>query len=311
MKRKIVKILIVCAFVIAACCSCRGGECEHKNVAESLPQPPTCTETGVGAGKYCADCGKIIEEGESVPALGHTPAYDLTVQPTCTEDGATGDSRCTVCGEILKKSEVIPAKGHSAVVDPGRKATCTENGITDGAHCRDCGELLQEQRTDPIKAHEYVDGVCKNCGGVYRISEGLEYKLNADSAGYTVIGAGSCKDTEIVIPSDRNGKPVTAIGVRAFRYCSAVRVTLPDSITRIEGGAFAGCTKLAVINIPAGVTYIGAGAFEDCGALAAVNISNGIVEIGNGAFSGCSGLESISIPDSVTSIGERAFCFCV
>ena len=49
-------------------------------------------------------------------------------------------------------------------------------------------------------------------------------------------------------------------------YCgSAADITLPDGVTAIAGGAFAGHTELEHVVIPAGVTAIGSGAFDRSG----------------------------------------------
>ena len=63
--------------------------------------------------------------------------------------------------------------------------------------------------------------------------------------------------------------------------------TIPNSVTSIEGWAFAWCVNLTIITIPDSVT-----------------------SIGDKAFFYCSSLESITIPDSVTSIGEDVFEAC-
>lgn len=70
-------------------------------------------------------------------------------------------------------------------------------------------------------------------------SEGLEYELNDDGKGYTVSGKGTCKDTNLIIPSTYNNLPVTSIGDSAFFGCTnLVNIRLPDSITSIGNYAF-------------------------------------------------------------------------
>lgn len=92
-------------------------------------------------------------------------------------------------------------------------------------------------------------------------------------------------DTEIVIPSEYNGKPVGE--VRHFWCDNLESVTIPDSVTKIGWQGFSGCTKLKN-----------------------VSIGNGVKEIGEQAFGGCTALESIVIPDNVITIGEYAFDQC-
>lgn len=62
--------------------------------------------------------------------------------------------------------------------------------------------------------------------------------------------------------------------------------------------------------IPESVKKIDEGAFKICTSLKSVVIPNSVTEIGAGAFRGCSSLTNITIPESVMSIGERAFNGC-
>ncbi|MDE5744783.1 MAG: leucine-rich repeat protein, partial [Paramuribaculum sp.] len=63
------------------------------------------------------------------------------------------------------------------------------------------------------------------------------------------------------------------------------------------------------ITIPNSVTSIGGGAFAGTG-LTSITIPNSVTSIGTYTFSGCSGLTSITIPNSVTSIDDCAFLEC-
>lgn len=92
----------------------------------------------------------------------------------------------------------------------------------------------------------------------------------------------------------------------------ATEITILDSVTSIEKGAFWGCSGLTSIVIPDGVTSIGEETFYDCSGLTSIVIPDSVTSIGEWAFSDCSGLISIVIPDSVTSIGdgEGAFYGC-
>ena len=87
-------------------------------------------------------------------------------------------------------------------------------------------------------------------------------------------------------------------------------VAVPTGVTRIDMGAFSGCSSLASIAIPDSVTSIGSHAFSGCSSLKSITIPDSVTSIGEGAFRGCTGLTSVEIPDSVTNIGEGAFCGC-
>ena len=78
--------------------------------------------------------------------------------------------------------------------------------------------------------------------------------------------------------------PVTSIGNNAFKYNSVTSVTIPNTVTTIDEGAFLGCRSLTSVNIP-----------------------NSVTAIGKKVFSGCQRLTNINIPNSVTTIGESIF----
>ena len=110
------------------------------------------------------------------------------------------------------------------------------------------------------------------------------------------------------------------------------KVTLPNSITHIYGGAFKDCTKLSGINIPDNVTYIGAGAFENTAIynnskenflymdnwlvayksdnLGDIKITEGTKGIADRLFTDNKTLTGIELPNSITKINDEAFSGC-
>jgi len=93
-------------------------------------------------------------------------------------------------------------------------------------------------------------------------SEGLEFTSNGDGTCY-VSGIGSCEDVNVVMPLiSPQGEKVIGIGKDAFAFNEQVRfVTLPDSITYIDDGAFSYCGELRYIVICEGLQRIGDFAF--------------------------------------------------
>ena len=140
-------------------------------------------------------------------------------------------------------------------------------------------------------------------------SAGFTFEENS-SGGVTLTGVSDASG-DVVIPSEYNGLPVTAIGDNAFRYRSGLTsVIIPDSVTNIGSGAFFHCNDLANVALGNSVTNIADHAFDYCSSLTSVTIPDSVTSIGNYAFRYCSGLTSIIIPDSVTSIGIGAFYKC-
>ena len=132
--------------------------------------------------------------------------------------------------------------------------------------------------------------------------------------------------TQLVIPEG-----IKTIGVSAFGACAKLEsVTLPKTLTLIEGDAFGECAKLAAvtfteggtdkltigqtftmctgltsIDIPGRCTSIGMQAFYGCTGLADIQLNEGLESIGMMAFAGCTD-KSVFVPRSVTSIGNKA-----
>jgi hypothetical protein len=73
---------------------------------------------------------------------------------------------------------------------------------------------------------------------------------------------------------------VTTIGTNAFQFQPPlIGVTIPNSITNIENGAFESC-GLRNVMIPGSVTGIGPFAFAVCSSLTKVIFGNGVNSIG-------------------------------
>ena len=86
--------------------------------------------------------------------------------------------------------------------------------------------------------------------------------------------------------------------------------TIPDSVIRIEAGAFYGCAGLTGISIPNGVTDIGNSAFYKCIGLTAINIPDSVTSIGSTAFYECQSLKNVTLPKYLTALGSSAFYKC-
>ena len=138
----------------------------------------------------------------------------------------------------------------------------------------------------------------------------MDFVRNSDGT-YTVYG-GTCTDTNVIFPSHCNGTPVTVIGksVGGPWYVYVRSVIIPDTVTRILGGAFMAHTALTSIVIPDSVTYIGRNAFFGCYSMTEIQLSQNLTYIAPNAFHTCQGLREIILPDSLTHIGEGAFDNC-
>ncbi len=111
----------------------------------------------------------------------------------------------------------------------------------------------------------------------------FEYDEETDSY---ILANYSGKAENVVIPSEYNGKKVSAVGENAFYANESLKsITIPDSILKIGNSSFADCTNLMGVAIPDSVTEIGRSAFFRCNNLFSVTIGKEVTSIGENAFS--------------------------
>lgn len=152
--------------------------------------------------------------------------------------------------------------------------------------------------------------------------------------------------SDVVIPSEIEGLPVTAISTGAFYLSAITSIEVPDSVTSIGEMAFLGCTSLKTVKLSTGVAKIEKNAFGSCSALrevqvakdnpnfssldgvlyskaqdtlviypaaktdAAYTIPGGVTSVAMYAFSENPYLETLAIPNSLIKVGDSAFFNC-
>ena len=116
--------------------------------------------------------------------------------------------------------------------------------------------------------------------------------------------------TSVTVPSEIEGKPVTAILSGAFDWSQAETVTLPDTVTYIGSSAFYNCQNLTSIDLGDGLQYVDSGAFQSCKALTSVTLPDSITVLAHSAFSSCPALETVTIPGALTAIPSDCFNGC-
>ncbi|GMH61275.1 hypothetical protein TrST_g12782 [Triparma strigata] len=100
---------------------------------------------------------------------------------------------------------------------------------------------------------------------------------------------------------------ITKVGDLACTYAiNLIAVDIPEGITIIGGGSFAGCSSLKVIKFPKSLTSIGNGSFQYCSSLEQVDLLHtNVEELGNLAFCDCESLREMKVPDSLQRFGHR------
>lgn len=152
--------------------------------------------------------------------------------------------------------------------------------------------------------------------------------------------------SDVVIPSEIEGLPVTAISVGAFYLSAITSIEIPNTVTSIGEMAFLGCTSLKSVKLSTGVAKIDKNAFGSCSALqeiqvakdnpnfsslngvlyskkqdtlviypaaktdAAYIIPSGVTSVAMYAFSENPYLKTLTIPNSLIKVGDSAFYNC-
>ncbi len=174
-----------------------------------------------------------------------------------------------------------------------------------------------------------------------------DYTYCASSSTDIVITSYTGTDTEITVPSEIEGVPVTQIASTAFKDCTSLKIIeLPESIKVLDKAAFDGCDNLddiiipkdspclellrkenpmVIINdilidadkftsknitIPDNVKKIGRCVFKGRDEILTITIPESVTYIGKEAFAECSVLSEVTINEGTTCIGESAFYEC-
>lgn len=130
-------------------------------------------------------------------------------------------------------------------------------------------------------------------------TKSLSYKIKDGEV--TITGYyGSERD--IRIPEMIEERPVTAIGVAAFRGYDMVSVYIPDSVKEIGKSAFLECKCLTDVRLPEVLDHLGDSSFEECTSLREIKLPKTIYSFGESVFFGCSSLIKIQFPDGISEI---------
>ena len=181
-----------------------------------------------------------------------------------------------------------------------------------------------------------------NSGKPSKASEGLEmeyrenYEVNGIDlgSGYVVTGIGDCKDKNIVIPGEYDGKNV--IGIESMQMATEMEsIFVGSGVKYIGEYAFYGCKNLSDIELSDGIEmiedisldstefyktkenwengtlYVGVYLIDTNDDIPAdFVIKSGTKVIASKAFDNSYNLRSVTIPNSVISIGNSAFIYC-
>ena len=120
--------------------------------------------------------------------------------------------------------------------------------------------------------------------------KGYELEIIADDL--VTIRGYEGDEKELTVPDNINGYKVTRIGKDAFRYLSATKITLPESVTQIEAGAFKNLKALKTVTCTSTSLTVEALAFENVTSLTEFDMAGATLK--KNCFSGCGNLSKIT-----------------
>lgn len=145
----------------------------------------------------------------------------------------------------------------------------------------------------------------------FQIERGNRYYTTEDGVLYDTTG-----ELLIYYPQAKSGSfsvpdGVTTLQNGSFAGCSSLNnVTFPQSLTTIGANAFSECSSLRDIVIPFGVNTLGAAAFSNCRQLRSVTINGNVRTLMAQTFENCSSLQSVVLSPNIETIGEKCFNEC-
>lgn len=128
------------------------------------------------------------------------------------------------------------------------------------------------------------------------------FELNEDGNSYTLTYYNELSDakSEVIIPENYEGLPVTIIGGSAFaNHDELERIVIPEGVEIIDSNAFGGCSSLKEIEIPSSTYLVSTSAFEGCTSLTEIYLPQAVA-IDRDAFKGCSGLKKVDLGSETT-----------
>lgn len=135
-------------------------------------------------------------------------------------------------------------------------------------------------------------------------SNEFETALDRDGNGAVILKYKG-NDLCLLVPTRINGRPVTAIAAGAFEGCRIESIELPETLHRLEAGAFARCEELVEVAIPGSASEMDNCLQFDCASLKTVVVAGDTIS--PACLSALANLNGVGIMQHYKAGGVDAF----
>lgn len=263
-----------------------------------------------GLGEPALDSVTEIVFGEGVTSIPESFTADM---PNVTK--VTIPSTVSTIGlynftELKNLSEIT--------VSPENLVYTSENG---DLYDKNMTELIAYASGKPDIEYALPEGVSKIDINAFKYSANL-VKIDLNIA-FTVLedfAFVNCDAlSEITVPEENgvfrsvDGDLYNFAENRLFRYCPGKADSvyqMPETVKRVEAGAFQGAANLTDITLSSHLTRIGIAGFYGCSGLTSIELPETVEYVCESAFAQCSSLTAVSLPAQQTIIPKDIFRGC-
>lgn len=256
---------------------------------------------------------ETLEIGASTPAATEVLASNASTPATVLGNGATSAGKISkgVFSELKAlsgKAKAVMLAG-TLVVSGGAvtASNVVENYIERSADTEQMmADGQQEQGETPTPTLVPTPTPYVMSEAEQKTFENLRYEIVDGEV--TVLGlVDGAQLTELVIPAQIEGYPVTRIGDKAFANCSELtRVVLPDSVIKMGEEVFSWCVKLQEVTLSKQLMSIPRETFRGCEALLTIELPESVLSIEGDVFYQAQ-LREIHFSSSLIYIADNAF----
>lgn len=239
----------------------------------------------------------ITDIGENVLAK-FKGMSDITVNVTIPENYTTIDGNafkdCTVLKDItipgsIESIQYNAFEGCSnleSVIFADGSASSLNFGMKVFRNCTKLQSVALPARTNKMNSAVFagctaLQQITVADGCTNFVSDGNNLYVKEDDVdGYSLIGYAAGQDTtDLTIPSEVNGKPVTSIFRMTFQNNAKLQsVTIPASVTDFKSSCFEGCSALKKVSIGAESITLGGSAFVGLPEGSVIEVANETVK---------------------------------